>query len=357
MSIWGKNFTVDIFGESHGPYIGVVIGGVEPGFKPDMEKIQSFLDRRRPGGEEWSTARNEADRFEIVSGLSGGCATGAPLCALCKNSDKRSGDYPEGLNRPGHADYTAYMRYGGHNDARGGGRFSGRLTAPLVFAGALASQLLEKRGVYAAAHIRSIAGTEDSEFDRTEVTREQADSLKSRFPLLDGSKRAAMEKRIADAAKAGDSVGGVIECAVMGLPPGVGSEYFGSVESALSSMLFAVPAVKGVSFGAGFSFAEMRGSEANDGYVLRDGRITAAANNNGGILGGITNGMPVVFEAAIKPTPSISLPQRTVNLKTMEEETIEIKGRHDPCIVPRAVPVIEAAACIAFLDMMMGSDM
>jgi chorismate synthase len=355
MSVWGRNITVDIFGESHGEAIGVVLSGLKPGFPLDIDKIQAMLERRKAGSEAWSTKRGEADKFSIVSGVLNGRTTGAPLCALCENKNARSGDYPEGLNRPGHADYTAHMRYGGFNDARGGGAFSGRLTAPLVFAGAVAAQMLEEKGVYAAAHIKRLAGADDEAFDKTGITRELADALKSsRFPLIDASKQHEMESRIAQAAAEGDSVGGVVECAVCGLPAGLGAEYFGSVESALSSILFAIPAVKGVSFGAGASIADMRGSEANDEYIIKDGKIAASTNNNGGILGGITNGMPVVFDVVIKPTPSIAKPQRTVNLKTMEPETIEIKGRHDPCIVPRAVPVVEAAALLAILDIMAG---
>ncbi len=353
MSIWGRNITVDIFGESHGRAIGVIISGLKPGLRLDMDKIQSFLDRRKAGGEAWSTKRGEDDIFEILSGVFDGRTTGAPLCAVCENKGARAKDYPAGLNRPGHADYTAAVRYGGFNDPRGGGAFSGRLTAPLVFAGAVAQQALGERGIYAATHIKSIAGIEDNPFGDTQITSETAEALcASRFPLLDESKRDEMIRLIANAASEGDSVGGVIECAVCGVPAGAGSEYFGSVESALSSLLFAIPAVKGVSFGAGFSLAGMKGSEANDAYSLEDGSITALSNNNGGILGGITNGMPVIFNVAIKPTPSISKPQKTVNLETKSEETIEITGRHDPCIVPRALPVVESAAYLAILDIM-----
>lgn len=356
MSIWSRNVVIDIFGESHGQAIGVVITGLEPGVLLDPERIQAFLGRRKAGGEAWSTKRSESDVFKIVSGVYGRRTTGAPLCAICENAGAHSGDYPKGLNRPGHADYTASVRYRGFNDPRGGGAFSGRLTAPLVFAGAVAEQMLSQSGVYAAAHIKSIADVNDKAFDRTSISSETAQALKaSRFPLLDESVKEEMQRRITDAAAEGDSVGGVIECAVCGVPAGAGGEYFGSVESALSSLLFAVPAVKGISFGAGYSMASMRGSEANDAYALKDGKIAALPNNNGGILGGITNGMPIVFDAAIKPTPSISKPQKTVNLETMCEETIEIKGRHDPCIVPRAVPVVEAAAYIAILDILTGS--
>ncbi len=357
MSVWGKNVTVDIFGESHGPSIGLVLSGLKPGISLDMGKIQSMLGRRKAGSEEWSTKRGEPDVFSIISGLKNGRTTGAPLCAVCENKSAHSGDYPEGLNRPGHADYTASVRYGGNNEPRGGGAFSGRLTAPLVFAGAVAAQILEPLGIYCAAHIKQIADVFDTGFDKTFISQEQAGKLKSsRFPLIDETKKQDMINKITGAAAEGDSVGGVIECALCGVPAGLGSEYFGSVEGTLSSMLFAIPAVKGVSFGAGPALAGMKGSEANDFYALKDERIITLTNNNGGILGGITNGMPIVFEAVIKPTPSISKPQRTVNLKTHEEETIEINGRHDPCIVPRAVPVVEAAALIAMLDIMTGRD-
>jgi len=352
-SIWGRFFTVDIFGESHGPKIGVVLNGLAPGTVLDFPKIRAFLDRRRAGGEAWSTKRQETDDFELVSGYANGFSTGTPLCVLFHNAAQRSADYDERVNRPGHADYTGHVRYGGFNDPRGGGHFSGRLTAPLVFAGAVAAQVLAAKGVYTAVHIRRIADIEDAAFDPTDISREQAQRLSaSRFPLLDESKREAMEERVRQAAAEGDSVGGVVECAVCGLPAGLGSPMMDSAESRLSSLLFAIPAVKGVSFGAGFRFAHMRGSEANDAYALRDGAVVTTTNHNGGVLGGITNGMPVVFEAVVKPTPSISKPQRTVNLNTMEEETVCVKGRHDACIVPRAAAVIDAAANICMLDLM-----
>lgn len=357
MSVWGRNITVDIFGESHGPSIGVVMSGLKPGVLLDMGGIQQMLDRRRAGSEEWSTKRGEPDVFKVISGLKDGRTTGAPLCAVCENTNAHSGDYPEGLNRPGHADYTSSVRYEGYNDPRGGGVFSGRLTAPLVFAGAVAAQLLEPFGIFAAAHIKQIAGVCDAGFYKALITREQADALKlSRFPLIDETKKQEMISKITEASAEGDSVGGVIECAICAIPPGLGSEYFGNMEGTLSSILFAIPAIKGVSFGAGFGFAGMKGSEANDAYALKDGKIVTLTNNNGGVLGGITNGMPIVFEAVIKPTPSISKPQQTVNLKTREAETIDIKGRHDPCIVPRAVPVVEAAALLAILDIMAGRN-
>lgn len=351
-SIWGRHFTIDIFGESHGPKIGVVINGLEPGTVLDFPQLRAFLDRRRAGSEAWSTKRHEADDFEIVSGYANGFSTGTPLCVLFHNSAQRSSDYDERINRPGHADYTGFVRYNGFNDPRGGGHFSGRLTAPLVFSGAVAAQVLAKKGIYAATHIRRIADIEDTAFDPTTISSEQAQRLAAmRFPLIDEAKREAMEAAIKQAASEGDSVGGIVECAVCGLPAGLGSPMFDTVESRLSSLLFAVPAVKGVSFGSGFGFAQMRGSEANDAYAVKDGKVVTETNHNGGVLGGITNGMPVMFEAAIKPTASISKPQQTVNLKTMEQETVAVKGRHDACIVPRAAAVIEAAAYVCMLDL------
>ncbi len=353
-SIWGRHFTIDIFGESHGPKIGVVINGLEPGTVLDFPQLRAFLDRRRAGSEAWSTKRHEADDFEIVSGYANGFSTGTPLCVLFHNSAQRSSDYDERINRPGHADYTGYVRYNGFNDPRGGGHFSGRLTAPLVFAGAVAAQVLAKKGIYAATHIRSIADIEDAAFDPTAISSEQAQGLAAmRFPLIEEAKREAMEAAIKKAASEGDSVGGIVECAVCGLPAGFGSPMFDTVESRLASLLFAVPAVKGISFGSGFGFAQMRGSEANDAYAVKDGKVVTETNHNGGVLGGITNGMPVVFEAAIKPTASISKPQQTVNLKTLEQETVTVKGRHDACIVPRATAVIEAAAYVCMLDLVM----
>jgi chorismate synthase len=320
----------------------------------DFNKVRAFLDRRRAGGEAWSTPRAEADDFEVVGGYYNGHATGTPLTVLFHNAQQNSADYTERMNRPGHADYTGFVRYRGFNDPRGGGHFSERLTAPLVFAGAVAAQLLDAKGIYAATHVRRIAEVEDAPFDQTDIPRTLAERLAaSRLPLIDESKRGAMEQAVVGAASQGDSVGGIVECALVGVPAGVGSPMMDTVESAISSLLFAVPAVKGVSFGEGFGFAALRGSEANDAYELRDGRIVTKTNRNGGVLGGITTGMPVVFEAAVKPTASISMPQTTVDLKTMEPAAISVKGRHDACIVPRAAAAIEAAACIAMLDLML----
>lgn len=353
-SVWGKHFVVDIFGESHGEMIGAVLSSLPSGVPIDMDAIQAFMDRRKAGSEAWSTKRHEPDKPHIVSGLYGGRTTGTPLCMIIENTDTRSKDYDEGLNRPGHADYTGSVRYGGFNDPRGGGHFSGRLTAPLVFAGAVAQQILSRHGIYAATHIRCIADVEDERFNPVFVSAELADTLKAmRFPLINTAKQADMEQRVIAAAKEKDSVGGVIECAICGVPAGLGSPMMHSVESRLASLLFSIPAVKGVSFGEGFGFAARRGSEAGDAYEKSGDHIVTTTNHNGGILGGITSGMPVVFSVAVKPTPSIGKPQRTVNLKTHEFETLETHGRHDPCIVPRAIAVVEAAANICMLDLML----
>ncbi len=357
-SVWGKRFIVDIFGESHGAMIGAVMHGIAPGTVISFDKVRAFLNRRRAGSERWSTPRRESDDFEVLGGYFDGHATGTPLTVIFRNTQQHSQDYGRCINRPGHADYTGFVRYGGFNDPRGGGHFSGRLTAPLVFAGAVAAQILEAKGITAATHIRRIADIADAPFDKTDIPSPLMQRLAaSRFPLIDEGRREAMEQAIADAASQGDSLGGVVECALIGVPAGVGSPMMDTVESALSSILFAVPAVKAVSFGEGFGFASLRGSEANDAYAVKDGKIVTTSNHNGGVLGGITTGMPIVFEAAVKPTASISLPQQTVNPVTMEPETIEVTGRHDACIVPRAAAAIEAAACIALLDLMLERDM
>ena len=353
-SIYGKNFTVDIFGESHGSAIGCVLNGLPSGISIDLQKIQEFLDRRRAKGEAWATKRKESDVPKILSGFFKGKTTGTPLCAVFENSDTRSKDYDTGMNRPGHADYTGSIRYKGYGDPRGGGHFSGRLTAPLVFAGAVAQQVLSEKDIFSAVHVKSIAGVYDKALSYTKITKELAEDIKKKpLAVIDDGAAQEMIDKIKEAAKEGDSVGGEIECAVVNVPAGLGSPMMEGIESRLSSLLFAVPAVKSVSFGAGSSFTTMMGSETNDEYVLKDGEITTLTNNNGGVIGGITNGMPIVFSVIVKPTPSINKPQKTVNLETKKEETLQVKGRHDPCIVPRAAAVIEAAAYIAILDIMM----
>ena len=337
-----------IFGESHGPAIGVVLTGVPAGLKLDLDAVRAELARRVPGKNALSTARKEADEPEILSGLFEGKTTGAPLCAMIRNTDTRSADYTavKDVARPGHADYAAHMRYDGCNDYRGGGHFSGRLTAPLVFAGAVARQLLAARGVTVCAHISSIYGESDGCWDTME---ELYAASRKEFPVIDDEAGERMRQAILDAKEELDSVGGAVECAVFGLPAGLGSPDFGeNAEGIFSQYLFAVPAVKAVAFGAGTAFSLMRGSEANDPlYVDDDGSVKAEQNCAGGINGGITNGMPLFFEATFRPTPSIGRRQFTVNMKTGENAELELTGRHDPCVVPRAVPVVEAAAALA----------
>ena len=336
-----------IFGESHGPAIGVVLEGVPAGLELDLEQVQRELDRRKPGQDPTATARKESDLVEVLSGVFEGKTTGAPLAMVIRNSDQHSKDY-ESIRytpRPGHGDYAGFIKSRGAQDYRGGGHFSGRLTAPLVAAGAVAKQVLAGRGIQVGAHISSIYGICDAALEDPEELKAVAEKP---FPVLDDSKGEEMRQAILEAKEEQDSVGGAIECAVTGLPAGLGAPDFGcNVEGIFAQYLFAVPAVKGIEFGAGVAFSLMRGSEANDPFAVEDGQVVTKTNHAGGINGGITNGMPVTFEVTIRPTPSISLPQESVDLRTGEETEIEIHGRHDPCIVPRAVPVIEAAAALA----------
>ena len=342
-----------IFGESHGPAIGVVLEGVPAGLVLDLDAVRFDLSRRAPGKNALSTARQEADEPRLLSGVFEGRTTGAPLCAVIENTDTRSGDYEKtkDLARPGHADYPAHVRYGGFHDYRGGGHFSGRLTAPLVFAGGVAKQLLAQRGVFVGAHISTIYGVNDDPLEDWESLR--ACAAKD-FPVLSDEKGAEMREAILEAKNEQDSVGGAIECGVFGLPAGAGSPDFGrNAEGIFSQYLFAVPAVKAVAFGAGTAFALMRGSEANDPlYVDEDGSVKAEQNCAGGINGGITNGMPLVFEVTMRPTPSIARQQFTVDMAKGENAVLELRGRHDPCVVHRAVPVIEAAAALAACELL-----
>lgn len=342
-----------IFGESHGPAIGVTLTGVPAGLELDMDAIAREMARRAPGRSALSTARREDDQPEILSGVFEGKTTGAPLCAVIANTDTRSQDYTrtKDLARPGHADYPARVRYQGYNDYRGGGHFSGRLTAPLVFAGAVAKQILARRGVFVGAHISSVYGISDQLLEDWDSLRAVADKD---FPVLDDRAGEQMRQAILEAKDEQDSVGGAIECAVFGLPAGLGGPDFGeNAEGIFSQYLFAVPAVKAVGFGAGAAFALMRGSEANDPlYMDDDGAVRAEQNCAGGINGGITNGMPLVFEVTMRPTPSIARAQFTVDMVKGENAVLELHGRHDPCVVHRAVPVIEAAAALAACELL-----
>lgn len=350
-STYGENLKLSIFGQSHGPAIGMTLDGIPAGLPVDADKLQQFLNRRAPGQNDWSTPRKEEDRPEFLGGVLDGFTCGAPIAAVIYNKNTRSGDYDELKNcpRPGHADYTAQVKYGGFQDAAGGGHFSGRLTAPLCIAGGLCKQWLEEIGIHIGAHIVSIGSTA---FDRCfDPLQPELDRIGFDFPVLDSSAAPKMQEVIAQARADGDSVGGAIECAVTGLPAGIGEPMFGGVESRIAQIIYGVPAVKGLEFGD----TQFRGSNNNDVFTVQNGTVSATTNHAGGILGGISNGMPVIFRVAMKPTPSISKPQQTVNLQTGEAATIEVKGRHDPCIVPRAVPVIEAAAAIAIYDMILGN--
>ena len=350
-SMFGNNIRISVAGQSHSSAIGVTIDGLPSGFKIDMEELGAFLQRRAPGRNLMSTQRREADLPEFLSGIVDDTTCGAPLLAIIKNTNTRSSDYDNlrDIPRPSHADFTANVKYGGFQDVAGGGHFSGRLTAPLCIAGGMCKQWLEGKGIRIGAHIASIAGIQDSPV-KLDWVNPDLNAISEAFPVVNPSAGQAMQEEIAKAKADGDSVGGIIECFVTGLPVGLGDPMFDGIENKLAQIIYGIPAVKGLEFGSGFAGTTMRGSENNDPYAMIDGKIKALTNNAGGILGGITTGMPLVFKVAIKPTPSIAKPQQTVNLKTLQNEEFSIQGRHDPCIVPRAVPVVEAAAAIAIFD-------
>ena len=348
---FGQSVAVTLFGESHGPMIGAVLDGLAPGVRVDEDLIRMKLALRR-GGAALSTARREADPFQIVSGIFEGRTTGTPLCIVIPNGDTHSADYAamRSLMRPSHADYTAYCKYHGFQDYRGGGHFSGRVTAALVAVGAVAEEALREGGICLGTHLLSCADVRDREFGSLE---EDIAALSGKpFPVLDEAAGEKMQAEILRAREEGDSVGGVLETAVVGLPAGVGEPWFDTVEGVLAHILFSVPAVKGVEFGGGFRLAALRGSRTNDPMRVEIGQIVTETNFGGGIAGGITNGMPLLFRCAVKPTPSISLPQRTVNIETMENAELSIRGRHDPCIAHRARAVIDAVTAIALCDLM-----
>ena len=351
MSRYGEFLHLTIFGQSHAPAIGMILEGLPAGETIDMAALQTFLDRRAPGRNDWSTPRKEADQPEFLSGLVGNVTCGAPLTAIIRNTNTRSGDY-DGLSvvpRPGHADYTAGVKYGGHADFAGGGAFSGRLTAPLCIAGGICLQLLKKQGIEVISRVASIGTVEDP----APLIVSTADKP---FPVVNDAVGAAMRAEIAAAKAEDDSVGGIVECAVLGLPVGLGGPLFDGMEGRISSIVFGIPAVKGIEFGIGFGAARLRGSENNDPFVVENGTVRTTTNHCGGSLGGITNGMPLTFRAAFKPTPSIAKEQQSVNLNTLTPEILRVRGRHDPCIVPRAVPCIEAAVAIAVYDALLGQS-
>lgn len=352
------NLKISLFGQSHSSGIGCVIDGLPAGERIDLDALRRFLNRRAPGGNAWSTARREADVPEILSGLVNDTTCGAPLCAVIRNTNTRSQDYDNlrDVPRPAHADYTAHIKYGGHQDVSGGGHFSGRLTAALCIAGGICKQMLERRGIFIGAHLKSVAEVEDDAFDSVNLAKDEllAPACKP-FPVQNDARGEEMRQRILCAKESGDSVGGVIECAAIGVPVGLGDPMFDGMENRIARIVFAIPAVKGIEFGAGFASAKQRGSENNDAFCMDGDQIKTQTNHCGGILGGITDGMPLIFRAAIKPTPSIAKPQHSVSLSRRENVTLEIHGRHDPCIAPRAVPCMEAALAIALVDAMQES--
>lgn len=354
-STYGENLKLSIFGESHGAGIGMVLDGIPAGLPVDTEALQSFLNRRAPGQNDYSTPRKEEDMPEFLSGILNQYTCGAPIAALIRNHNTRSKDYSNLYDcpRPGHADYTAQVKYHGYQNVAGGGHFSGRLTAPLCIAGGLCKQWLEKKGIQVGAHIAAIAGISDVPFD---PTAPQLNAVQDSFPTISAQAGANMREAISRARADGDSVGGIVECAVTGLPAGLGEPMFGGIESRIAQIVYGIPAVKGVEFGEGFGVAKLHGSENNDSFTISDNTVTTRTNHCGGILGGITCGTPVIFRAAFKPTPSISKEQRTIRLSTMEEVPLTVQGRHDPCIVPRAVPVVEAAAAIAIFDLLLSCN-
>ena len=354
-SEFGKLLKISVFGQSHGKAIGVNMDGLPAGEAIDLEELQRFMDRRRPGQSGLTTSRKEGDVPVFLSGVENGVTCGSPLCAIIENTNQHSADYRNlvASPRPGHADYTAWVKWGGQADMRGGGHFSGRLTAPLCIAGGIAKQILARRGIFVGAHLASVADVQDRPFPLI-PTREQLEAPGAKaFPVQDDEAGEAMQAAILAAKADLDSVGSVIECAAIGLPAGLGDPMFDGMENRLAAALFGIPAVKGLEFGEGFEAARLRGSENNDPFDVVNGKIVTTANRSGGILGGITNGMPLVLRVAIKPTPSIAKPQHSVDLTETVPAPLEIKGRHDPCIAPRAVPVVEAVTASVLLDVLL----
>ena len=344
MNTWGNKIRLSIFGESHGEAIGIVIDGLEAGTKLNLENINKFIERRKAGKSSFTTSRKEKDEYKILSGYKDGYTTGAPLCVIFENT--------KNVLRPNHADYPARIKFKGFNDVRGGGHFSGRITLPLTFAGAIAMDILEEKGIKIFSHIKKILDIKDKTFlDFKEMDLNKFENLKeSSLPFIENDLEDKTKELLEKIKLSGNSVGGEIECACFNLPVGLGSPFFDSLESKISHLAFSVPAIKGISFGIGFDFANILGSEANDLYYLENNEIKTKTNNNGGILGGLSTGMPLVFSVVVKPTSSISLEQKTVNIKEMKEDILKINGRHDACIVPRVLPVIEAVMALAILD-------
>lgn len=353
-STFGENLKLSVFGQSHGSAIGMILDGIPAGLAVDTAALQQFLNRRSPGRSPWSTSRQEEDAPEFLGGLLDGYTCGAPIAAVIRNHNTRSGDYSglAAIPRPGHADFTAQVKFGGYQDRAGGGHFSGRLTAPLCIAGGLCKQWLEEKGIRITAHIFRIGNVSDTAFDPVSPA---ISSVRESFPVLDQAAGKKMQELIAALHAQGNSVGGFVECAVTGLPAGLGEPMFGGLESRLAQIIYGIPAVKSLSFGDIMDMPLPVGSEANDPFILSCGKVCTATNHAGGILGGISSGMPLLFRVGIKPTPSIAASQQTLNLSDGQACSLQIQGRHDPCIVPRAVPVVEAAAAIALFDLLLGN--
>ncbi len=353
-SIFGNKIKVSVFGQSHSKAIGVTIDGLPAGIEIDIDELQEFLNRRAPGNNEFSTKRKEADKPEFVSGLVNNTTCGAPLTALIYNTNQKSNDYKNIMDipRPSHADYTAQVKYGGFQDVAGGGHFSGRLTAPLCVAGGIAKQILRQQGIEVFSHVSSIKNIKDDDLDKVNPDKDLLNKVINKpFPVFNDLKGDLMMKTIINAKSESDSVGGTVECVITGVKAGLGNPNFDGIENKISSIIFGIPAVKGIEFGNGFSSTLLFGSENNDEYYYDNDEIVTKTNNCGGILGGISNGMPIVFKVAFKPTPSIAKEQNSVSFKEKKDTKLVIKGRHDPCIVLRAVPCVEAAAAIAILDL------
>ncbi len=359
-SIWNNGLNISLFGESHGKAIGVVIDNAPPGFKIDIDNINNFMKRRTSiYNIETSTKRKESDIPNIISGIFNDKTTGAPITAIIENNDKISHNYDniKYTPRPGHSDYTYYKKYKGNNDYRGGGHSSGRLTAGIVFAGAICSEILKKYNIYCGAHIKSIKDIKDSLLNPTNISLSDFEKIKSNvFPVINKHIEKDMKHIINKAKEDNNSLGGIIECAIIGVPCGIGSPIFKNLKSVISSLIFSIPAVKGLEFGNGFNSTLLTGYENNDEFIINDNKIKTLTNNHGGILGGISSGMPIIFNVAFKPTSSIYKSQKTINIKKFKNDQIKIEGRHDPCIVPRAVPVVEAAGYIAITSELIKSN-
>lgn len=356
---FGKNFKVTLFGQSHSEEIGIIIDGISAGYKINKDLIRKNINRRRPGKNKFSTARKEDDDFKIVSGEVDGLTCGTPICAIIENKDQRSRDYDnlKDRPRPSHADYPAYVKFKGFNDMRGGGQFSGRMTAPIVIAGSIAEDLLLKRDIKIYTRIKSIGDEEDVKLELRDINEDKLSNLKNEdFPVFDHEVREKMEGEILKAKEDGDSIGGIVETFILNMPVGIGEPFFDSIESVISHAVFSVPGIKGIEFGSGFAASKMRGSLHNDEYYYENGEVKTKSNNNGGIIGGLSTSMPIIFRTAVKPTSSISKTQSTISLKDKKDVDLKVVGRHDPSIVPRALVAIEMITAIAILDLLMEGE-